>query len=200
MDGEATMSATTSGTSPTRHRQKTVWKLTEPLFQRGAHLLAHAARERHGPITAVVGIANGGRVLAYAAGASLNVRAFIVNAGYSTESAIYRQVGSPAGSAVRVDVGELARQVPEGSLRGRVLVVDDICGSAGTLDAVRAALVPYLAADAGLVTAVLCRTPGTRTDPDLWLWQVHDAVIFPWEQASEPATALLPDVQGVRHR
>jgi hypoxanthine phosphoribosyltransferase len=186
------MSATTSGTN--RMREKVLWEMSEPIFQRGTRLLAHTARERYGPITTVIGIAQGGRVLAYAAGASLNVRAFIVTAGYQSSGTICQQ----GGSAVQVDVSELAQQVPEGSLRGNVLLVDDVCTSFATLRASKAALAPFLAAGADVVTAVLCRTVGAKADPDLWLWNVRDQVIFPWERVKAAPTAMLPAASSVQ--
>jgi hypoxanthine phosphoribosyltransferase len=188
------MSTTTSG--PGRTRQRAIWQLTEPLFQRGAHLLAQAAREQYGPITAVIGIGKGGRVCAYAVAASLNVRAFIVTAGYSTRGSVYQQGG---GGRVDVDVDDFHQHIARaGSLHGTVLVVDDVCNSGATLRAVRTALETLLDDDAEVATAVLCRTVGATADPDLWLWNVRDAVIFPWEQAKTPATGVLPDVHGVQ--
>jgi adenine/guanine phosphoribosyltransferase-like PRPP-binding protein len=185
------MSATTSGTSRTRER--VVWQVTEPSFQRGARLLAHTARERFGPITAVVGIAKGGRMLAYAAGASLNVRAYLVTARYPVGGSVCHQ----GGSLVQVDVDDLAQQIPGGGLRGNVLLVDDVCSSADTLLAARAAIEPFMAEGGSIVTAVLCRMIGAKTDPDLWLWSVRDPVIFPWERAKTSPTAILPDTTGV---
>jgi adenine/guanine phosphoribosyltransferase-like PRPP-binding protein len=193
------MSTTMPGTSTPGTSPTVVWRLTEPLFQRGARLLAHAARERYGPISAVVGIANGGRALAYAIGAGLNVRAFIVSPQRSQPPEMVYPQG---GSTVTVDVGEVARQVAVDSLHGRVLIVDDVSSGAATLDAVCSALDPFLADDVTLVTAVLCRRAGSRTDPDLWLWTVRDTVIFPWDggRGGRQSGPVLPDITGVHPR
>jgi hypoxanthine phosphoribosyltransferase len=165
-----------------------VWRLTEAAFQPAARLLAHAGRERHGPIAAVVGIARGGRALAETTAAALGVPGYLISARHNPSDAIYQQ----ATGVVEVDTTGLAAALAGDRLAGRVLLVDDVCGSGATLVTVQAALAGHLAGDAGVVTAVLCRNTGAAIDPDLWLWDVSDWVIFPWDAAHPQASAVLP--------
>src|SRR5262249_24585544 len=98
----------------------------------------------------------------------------------------------PATGRVRVD----ATSLPPGSRRGRVLLVDDICGSGATLRTVSAVLSgvwkPTL-----LRTAVLCRNAGAGYQPGSWIWAVAAWVCFPWEPHPGTATAPLALPVGV---
>jgi hypothetical protein len=80
--------------------------------------------------------------------------------------------------------------------RSRILLVDDICGSGRTLDAVRAALTrvsPF-----SIFSITLCRNAGSASVPNMWIWSVRDWVVFPWESAPDDiATAALPLPQKV---
>jgi adenine/guanine phosphoribosyltransferase-like PRPP-binding protein len=132
--------------------------------------LADAAGDG-GRIDAVVGVLNGGRTPATAIAAHLGVPRWFVRARHNATDAVYTQatgwVSCEADGTVT-------------SLRGRVLVVDDICGTGATLTAVRGVLA---GPDVELVTCALCVNAGAADRPDLWVWDVRDWVVFPWESA-----------------
>lgn len=176
--------------------RRRVWEPTRTTFLFAARLLAHAATARHGPVDAVVGIAAGGTPLAAETSRVLAVERFQVRARHNLSNALYH----PATGRVACDFSDLDNARAGDPLNGLVLVVDDICGTGATFSGVFAGLaVRY--PDACLVTAALCRNAGALQPPDLWLWDVTDWVVFPWEDrpAGGP-TQPLPLPTTVRSR
>src|SRR5262249_18918399 len=90
----------------------------------------------------------------------------------------------------------LTRTLNGHQLRGRVLIVDDICGSGATLHRLRHGLDPWLSPSAEVLTAVLCLNTGASILPDYSVWTVSDWVVFPWEQ---PPAARRPGKHRVAH-
>jgi len=177
------------------HRR--VWELTESVFLFGASVLAHAAMDRPGRVDAVIGIADGGVPLATEIAGKLGVERFQVRARHNTSDAPYQ----PATGQVMCDFTDLADQLDGRRLGGVVLVVDDICGSGATFRAVTSGLASYLQPAAVVVTAALCRNTGASQPPHVWLWDVSDWVVFPWEQrAAGVLTTPLPAPSTVRSR
>ncbi len=174
-----------------------VWELTEPTFLFGASVLAHAAMDRPGPVSAVIGIADGGVPLATEIAGKLGVDQFQVRARHNTSDALYQ----PATGQVTCDFTDLADQLDGRLLAATVLLVDDICGTGATLRAVTSGLAAHLQPDTAVVTATLCRNTGAPQPPHLWLWDVSDWVIFPWEQRrADVLTTPLPAPTTVRSR
>lgn len=143
-----------------------------------ARLLAAAAGASYGPIGEVIGIAEGGRTPAALIAAHIDVPIRIVWARHNQTGTPYTQ----ATGRVTCDTG----RIPAGSLRGRVLLVDDICGTGATLGAVASALA---APGLRLISCVLCLNAGACMTPDLWVWKVRDWVVFPWEAIPDTAVA-----------
>lgn len=166
-----------------------ILQVTPEGYRAGVRLLAAAAQLRHGPITAVIGVARGGLAPARALGALLAVPAYRIDARHNPTDALY----TPASGHVSSDLRRLAAALDGRRLAGPVLLVDDICGTGATFHALRAALDSYLAAGATVHTAVLCRNIGVADNPDLWLWTVDDWVRFPWEPAL-PAGLTVEDL------
>ncbi|MGH3886751.1 MAG: phosphoribosyltransferase [Pseudonocardiaceae bacterium] len=155
-----------------------LWVASEVGVSEAARLLACAARADFGPIGEVIGIAEGGRTPAALIAAHLDVPIRIVQARHNPTQAPYTQ----ATGEVTYDIGN----IPAGSMRGHVLLVDDICGTGATLCTVADALAtPNLR----LINCVLCLNAGARMTPDLWVWEVRDWVGFPWEAV--PDTPLM---------
>ncbi|MCX9193500.1 phosphoribosyltransferase [Carbonactinospora thermoautotrophica] len=148
------------------------WQLTSALYTTALGLLTDAVRAGT-PITAVIGIAEGGMALARDLAAALAVPLHRVAARHNPTAAIYTQA-----------TGEVACDLSgvPGRLAGRVLLVDDICGTGATVTTVADALAPRLTADARLSVLALCRNTGSAVLPDWWIWDVSDWVCFPWEQ------------------
>ncbi|MGH3711318.1 MAG: phosphoribosyltransferase [Pseudonocardiaceae bacterium] len=155
-----------------------LWVASEVGICEAARLLACAAEAGFGPIGEVIGIAEGGRTPAALIAAHLDVPIRIVHARHNPTEALYTQ----ATGEVACDIGSIAA----GSMRGRVLLVDDICGTGATLCTVADALAT---ADLRLISCVLCLNAGAHMIPDLWVWEVRDWVVFPWEAV--PDTPLL---------
>ncbi|MGH3687640.1 MAG: phosphoribosyltransferase [Pseudonocardiaceae bacterium] len=155
-----------------------LWVASEIGVFEAVRLLACAAEASFGPIGEVIGIAEGGRTPAALIAAHLDVPIRIVHARHNLTKALYTQ----ATGAVACDIGSIAA----GSMRGRVLLVDDVCGTGATLCTVAAVLAT---ADLRLISCVLCLNAGARMAPDLWVWEVRDWVVFPWEAV--PDTPLL---------
>jgi hypoxanthine phosphoribosyltransferase len=105
-----------------------------------------------------------------------------VAARHNPTDAVYTQ----ATGRISLNLSALETALAGARLLGPVLLVDDICGTAATLDAVLPELTPHLAPGAVVRTAVLCRNTGAARDPDLWLWTVQDWVCFPWEPPPPP--------------
>jgi hypoxanthine phosphoribosyltransferase len=147
------------------------WQMTGRQAATAASILAGAAA-RGGPVDAVIAIARGGTHPARDIAAALGVPVRTVRARHNPTDAMYAE----ATGHVSCD---LARAAP---LSGRVLVVDDICGTGATLATVTSALARVAAPGANLVTATLCRNAGSPCRPDLTVWDdLREWVIFPWE-------------------
>lgn len=174
-----------------------ILQVTPEGYRAGIRLLAEAARLRHGPVTAVIGIANGGLASAQSLGALLSVPMYRIDARHNPTEALYTQ----ATGHVNYDLRRLESTLAGQRLTGRVLLVDDICGTGATFHALRPALASHLALGTTLHTVVLCRNAGTVHPPDLWLWNVDDWVHFPWESTLLADTAVenLPLPERVRH-
>jgi uncharacterized protein len=140
--------------------QRRLWRLDEPCARSGARLLADAATEFFGRFSLVIGVGRGGWPPAAIVGESLHTRSIGVLAKHNRGDDICQ----PGDGDVHVDLTKL-----DGiSLRGQVLLVDDICGTGATLSAIRGALV----ARRGIVavrSATLCLNEGATAPPDLWV-------------------------------
>ena len=147
------------------------WQMTGPQAAAAAAVLAGAAATG-GPVDAVIAIARGGTQPARDIAAALGAPVRTVRASHNPTDAMYAE----ATGRVWCDAAGA------GPLRGRVLVVDDICGTGATLAAVTSALARVAAPGAALVTATLCRNAGSPCRPDLTVWDdLREWVIFPWE-------------------
>jgi hypoxanthine phosphoribosyltransferase len=149
------------------------WQMTGHQAAAAAAVLAGAAATG-GPVDAVIAIARGGTQPARDIAAALGAPVRTVRASHNPTDAMYAE----ATGRVSCDVAG-ARAGP---LRGRLLVVDDICGTGATLAAVTSALARVAEPGAALVTATLCRNAGSPCRPDLTVWDdLREWVIFPWE-------------------
>jgi hypoxanthine phosphoribosyltransferase len=157
------------------HRR--ILQVTPQGYLAGVRLLAETARLRHGPITTVIGVANGGLAPAQAIGTLLTAPTYRIDARHNPTDARYTQ----ATGHVTHDVRRLASALAGRRLDGRILLVDDICGTGATFHTLCPALASYLASCATVHTVALCRNAGAVHEPDLWLWTVDDWVRFPWE-------------------
>jgi hypoxanthine phosphoribosyltransferase len=147
------------------------WLLTDSQAATAAAVLAGAAA-RGGPVDAVIAVARGGTQPARDIAAALGAPVRTVRARHNLTDAMYAEA-----------TGRVSCEVTEaGPLRGRVLVVDDICGTGATLAAVTSALARVAGPGAALVTATLCRNAGSPCRPHLTVWDdLREWVIFPWE-------------------
>lgn len=157
-----------------------LWVASESGVSKATRLLASATGAGYGPIGEVIGIAEGGRTPAAAIAAHLDVPIRIVRACHNPTGTPYTQ----ATGQVTCNTGS----IPAGSLRDRVLLVDDICGTGATLDAVASALA---APGLRLISCVLCLNAGACMTPDLWVWEVRDWVVFPWETIPDMTLARI---------
>ncbi|WP_411145863.1 phosphoribosyltransferase [Streptomyces sp. x-80] len=164
---------------------KRVWAMSQDAFLAAAALIA--AHEKDTAPELVVGLARGGVPLAQETGRILGIPAVEIRARHNVSDL----VGIQATGEVEVDEATLLTAVAGAR---RVLVVDDICGSGATLQAVAALL-----SDAGVAarTAVLCRNDGADFPLDIWVWPVADWVGFPWEDPAPPDSTPLPHPQQV---
>jgi hypothetical protein len=153
--------------------------VTPDLLRDATMLLTGAVLRKHGRVDHVIGIAEGGTAPAHLIASTLSVRARSVRARHNIGSAAYQQ----ATGTVHLDFGSLTRALDGQRLKGRVLLVDDICGSGVTLRRVGQDLAPLLSSSAHVVTATLCLNTGATTLPDYSVWTVSDWVVFPWEKA-----------------
>ncbi len=177
------------------HRQ--IWRLTPETFRDATTLLTDAILRDHPTIERVIGIANGGVSPAHIIASTLGMNARIVRARHNTSDDAYQQ----ATGKVSLDLGRLGRTLDGHRIKGRVLVVDDICGSGATLRRVCHTLTPLLSPNTQILTAVLCLNTGATTLPDYSIWTVSDWVVFPWEQppADQATTPLPPPKEVLRH-
>ncbi len=166
--------------------RRRILQVTPEAYLTAIRLLAQAAQLRHGPVTAVIGVAQGGLAPAQELGALLAAPVYRVDAQHNPTNALYTQ----ASGHVSCDVRRLAATLAGRRLAGRMLLVDDICGTGATFHALRPVLDAYLARGATIHTAALCRNAGAVHDPDLWLWTVDDWVRFPWEPAPPTGMAV----------
>jgi hypothetical protein len=147
------------------------WQMTGRQAATAAAVLAGAAATG-GPVDAVIAIARGGTRPARDVAAALGAPVRTVRARHNPTDAVY----AAATGRVWCDAAEA------GPLRGRLLVVDDICGTGATLATVTSALARVSEPGAALVTATLCRNAGSPGRPDLTVWDdLREWVIFPWE-------------------
>lgn len=176
------------------HRQ--TWRLTPDALCEATTLLAGAILRDRQSIQHVIGIANGGTAPARMVASALGVKARTVHARHNTGDIAYQQ----ATGKVTLDLDPLTCSLNGQRLRGRVLVVDDICGSGATLRRLHHELAPLVSPSAQVLTAVLCLNTGATTLPDYSIWTVSDWVVFPWEKppANQDTTPLPPPEEVVR--
>lgn len=153
-----------------------IWELSQANLDTAVRLIANAAAAG-GPVEAVVGVAQGGLLPARRVADLLGVPMFQVRARHNATGEAFLQATG--------NVECHSDDIPAGALHGRVLIVDDICGTGATLHAVIAALAPAAAEGAVMVTATLCRNTGAAERPDIHIWDVEDWVRFPWEAAPD---------------
>lgn len=151
--------------------------LNEELVDHAIGMLGSALITRFGQPCAIIGIAKGGIIPAQKLAAKLITSWYRVAARHNATDDLYSQ----ATGNVTTDVTMLTTALDGRQLSGLVVLVDDICGTGATFDALRPALHPLLAPDARLLTLVLCLNEGSAFNPDLWSWTVGDWVRFPWE-------------------
>ncbi len=167
-----------------------VLRLDEDALHTGIEVLA--ATQAVAPPDVVIGVARGGTPLAQALATRLYRPVVAVCASHNHGDTVRQQ----ATGLVDLDV-TAATDLAHGL---RVLLCDDIYGTGATLGAVSAAL-DVLIVPRRIQTMTLCRNEGAAAHPDLWLWDVRDWVVFPWEPpaATSPIGTLPPRYQ-VRSR
>lgn len=163
--------------------RRRVWLMDQAACEAGCALLAAAVSRRFRAFDAVVAVARGGCAPAGMLAAALALPIVAVRARHNPTDA----VRSWATGRVWIEAPDLGR-LPG---RPRLLVVDDICGSGATLEAVGGMLRSRVR-PSGLRTAVLCRNAGTWFRPDVWVWDVRDWVAFPWEEPPGERAEPLP--------
>lgn len=162
-----------------------IWRVTSDGLHEACRLLFAAISRGHPSVDHVIGIADGGITPARVLADHLNVEPHTVRARHNADDSLYRQ----ATGKVTVDRGAFRGHR---KFDGTILIVDDICGSGATLDALRNVLAPVLAPNSRVVTATLCLNTGAQTRPDYWAWTVSDWVSFPWEKRPDQPTTDLP--------
>ncbi|MGH3887384.1 MAG: phosphoribosyltransferase [Pseudonocardiaceae bacterium] len=160
-----------------------VWRLDADTLHAGIEVLAATLAAT--PPDVVIGIARGGTRLAHTLAACLRRPVVTVRAWHNHGDAVRQQ----ATGIVNLNI-TAANTIDHGL---RVLLCDDICGTGATLAAVSAAL-DALILPRQTQTVTLCRNEGATDHPDLWLWDVRDWVVFPWESPPPPTsqTRALP--------
>ncbi|MFF0146997.1 hypothetical protein ATK36_5394 [Amycolatopsis sulphurea] len=166
----------TAGRRVFEHHQ--IWRVNPDSLREATTLLAGAILRDHQAVQHVIGIAHGGVAPARMIAAALGLKARTVHARHNTSDTAYQQ----ATGKVTLDLDPLTRTLNGQRMKGRVLVVDDICGSGATLRHLRHELAPLLSPSAQLLTAVLCLNAGAARSPDYSVWTVSDWVVFPWEK------------------
>ncbi len=169
--------------------RRRVWGLDQEACEAACALVAAAVSRRFAPFDAVVAVARGGCTPAGIVAAALALPLIAVRARHNPTDA----VRSRATWRVELEAADPGG-LPE---RPRLLVVDDICGSGATLEAVGAMLRSRVR-PSGLRTAVLCRNAGSASRPDVWVWDVRDWVAFPWEEPPGETAEPLPGPSFVR--
>lgn len=156
------------------------WQASTRQVTAAAHLLAAAAARDLGPPGHVIGIARGGLVPARAIARATSAPLTTVTAAHNPTNAPYTAATGHV---------TITRCLPDlAELHGPVLVIDDICGTGATLQAVTAALAAASPA-ASMYTLTLCHNAGAPMRPDYTIWDdLREWVIFPWEP--RPAAGL----------
>ncbi|MGH3625303.1 MAG: phosphoribosyltransferase [Sciscionella sp.] len=174
-----------------------IWRVTPTALRDATTLLAGAILRDHHSVEDVIGIAHGGTVPARLIAAPLRARVRTVHARHNTSDAAYQH----ATGQVQVDLDPLTRSLGRKRLSGRVLLIDDICGSGATLRRLLPELAPLIAPGTQVLTAALCLNTGATTLPDYSVWTVSDWVVFPWEPPpADHGTEPLPTpTQAARH-
>src|SRR5690606_30859792 len=126
--------------SPRVFRHRRILRISLDAYDHAIRLLAAAVRRRFAPVSAVVGIANGGLAPAGGISAILDVPNHRITAKHNPTNAVYIK----ATGHVTVDLDDMAAALHRQQLAGTVLLVDDICGSGATFSTVRSAIDPYL--------------------------------------------------------
>jgi hypoxanthine phosphoribosyltransferase len=161
------------------------WEMSAEQLALAASLLADAAARRFGPVDRVIAVERGGTEPARAIARRLGARLGAVRARHNPTSDLYTQA---TGEVTCAAAGIGAR-----ALGGCVLIVDDICGTGATLQAVTGVLSGLSLPGTRLATATLCRNAGAGTRPALTVWDdVREWVVFPWEPRPPAGTALRP--------
>jgi hypoxanthine phosphoribosyltransferase len=160
-----------------RFAHRRILRLTSEVYVSAVRLLATAVTNRLRPIEAVIGIGGGGLPPARRLGQLIDTAVYCIGARHNPSDAAYTQ----ATGKVNVHTAALAVALGGRRLTGRVLLVDDICGSGATLKVVRRMLDGHLTSTATVHPVVLCRNLAADAHLDLWLWTVDDWVSFPWE-------------------
>jgi hypoxanthine phosphoribosyltransferase len=176
------------------HRR--LWRVTPEAYRAATRLLAKAVLNRLDAVPLIIGVGEGGRAPAYAIGEEIGASTIIVTAKHNASD----ETGLEATGEVVCDLTPLRTFECNRPLPGPFLIVDDICGSGFTLATIIATLRPLTDQGSPICTVTLCRNAGAPDGlPDLYVWDVADWVVFPWERHSSGCTAdLLPVPKEVR--
>jgi hypoxanthine phosphoribosyltransferase len=186
---------THTNTQQRQFRRDRILHIPVQAYERALALLAEAAASES-TVDAIVAIANGGCAPAYSLRDRLDAPCLAVIAKHNPTDAHYTQ----ATGRVSLDLTPLMNTLNGRQLHGNVVLVDDICGSGATYRAVLESLAPHLDHSARVRTLCLCRNTAAGFTPDLWIWDVDDWVLFPWEPATsrDKPTEALPVPEQVR--